>query len=314
MAETPPFEPERLFKPILDNTNDVIVVTTAHDLDRSGPTILYINPAFTKLTGYDRAEIIGKHPSLLYGPETDTAALDQIRAALEAARPIHTELVQYKKTGEPYWSDVNILPLRDEDGHVTHFASIQRDITARKQLEEDLIREATTDTLTGLHNRRAFFDIAEAEIARARRYGNAVSLIAVDVDRLKWINDSYGHIAGDAALQRFAESCRRLVREIDAVARLSGGEFAILLPETPLAGAACLAERIRAAVHDLALIANGQRFEFTVSLGLATYRAHGDSLQALLSRADRALQQAKRTGRDRICTAESEEAKHQASA
>lgn len=303
MPDTLPFDPEKLFKPILDNINDIVVITTAHDLDSGGPTILYVNPAFTAVTGYTRQEAIGQTPRMLRGPRTDPRTGAIIRAALSAGDPVHTEVLNYAKDGRTYWLDLNIIPLRDEDGHITHFAAIQRDVTERKNLEQELTQLATTDALTGLQNRRSFFDAAAAEVARARRYGDPLSLVSINLDRFKLVNDKYGHAAGDVALVRFAEICRRHVREVDLLARIGGEEFALLLPATSQDNAARLAERIRQAVHDIAILADGQSFQFTVSMGVAAYRDTGDSLEELMRRADDALYRAKETGRDRICAA-----------
>jgi len=299
-----PFDAEALFKPILDNANDVVVITTAHDLHRGGPTILYVNPAFSATTGYPPEEAIGQSPRLLRGPQTDPAVNAKIRTALEAGEPIRTELLNYTKDGHPYWVDLNIFPLRNGAGQVTHFAAIQRDISEWKRLEAELTRQATTDSLTSLRNRRAFFAAARTEIARARRYGESLSIISIDLDHFKRINDRHGHAAGDAALARFAEICRRHVREVDLLARIGGEEFALLLPATGKDNAARLAERIRCAVHDVAIIAERQRFALTVSMGVAEYLGDNDSLESMMRRADAALYRAKQSGRDRICVDE----------
>jgi diguanylate cyclase (GGDEF)-like protein/PAS domain S-box-containing protein len=304
VPDTPPFDPVTLFKQILDNTNDVVVITAAHDLDCGGPTILFVNPAFTEVTGYTEAEAIGMTPRMLRGPNTDPNTSAKIRAALEAGQPIRTEVQNYAKDGHSYWADLNIVPLRNDDGQITHFAAIQRDVSAWKNLEQELTRLATTDALTGLRNRRSFFDVGAAEVARARRYGEPLSVITIDFDRFKLINDKYGHAAGDTTLVRFAEFCRRHVREADLLARLGGEEFAILLPTTPPDQAAQLAERIRHAVREVTILADGHSFTFTVSMGVAAYRSHDAGLEALLRRADEALYRAKETGRDRICVAE----------
>ncbi len=229
---------------------------------------------------------------MLRGPGSDPAANATIRTALEAGQPVRTEMLNYAKDGHTYWVDLNIVPLRGENGDIAHFAAIQRDISEWKQLEEELTRQATTDALTGLHNRRAFFDSAAAEIARCRRYGAPLSVVIIDIDRFKLINDKYGHAAGDATLVRFADICRHHVREVDLVARIGGEEFALLLPATSPDNAARLAERIRKATNEITVLADGQSLDFTVSMGVA----------------DEALYNAKKLGRDRICLAEDEDA------
>jgi len=141
-----PVLPQWIFREALDNAKDIILITEAAPLDRPGPRIVYANQAFYERTGFTPEETIGGDPRMLQGEATDRATLDRVRAALKARDPIRVEVVNYTKSGEPYWLDMIIVPLRDPDGEVTHFAAIERDITAIKTLEQDLARrhEAAT--------------------------------------------------------------------------------------------------------------------------------------------------------------------------
>ena len=168
------------------------------------------------------------------------------------------------------------------------------------ELNEHLDRLAKMDPLTRLANRRHFQSSVEAEIARARRHGRECSVIAIDVDFFKRINDAHGHAGGDEALRHVAQVIRQQLRGHDAVGRLGGEEFAVLLPETGLAGARNVAERIRAAIEATTARFGDSAIGMTASLGVAAWRAPAESFGALLQRADRALYAAKGAGRNRV--------------
>lgn len=170
--------------------------------------------------------------------------------------------------------------------------------TSRRALAE----QVTTDPLTHLKNRRAFFENGNQHLSVARRYGTDLSLIVADLDHFKRINDGYGHQVGDEALLAVADVLKSLTRTEDTVARIGGEEFAILLPDTNRLGAAVLAERIRAAVEREPFIAEGKRIPLTLSIGIASQTVeNSDSVDQLLSIADQRMYLAKKLGRNRIC-------------
>jgi diguanylate cyclase (GGDEF)-like protein len=160
---------------------------------------------------------------------------------------------------------------------------------------------AITDELTDSYNRRYFMEAAEVELLRARRYEAPLSLILIDVDHFKRVNDTHGHQCGDALLREIAQACRDGLRGTDLVARFGGEELIVLLPQTGLAGALTMAERIRERVAQLAIQWREQKVEATVSLGVAALRADTPTLDALIHEADIALYDAKRSGRNRVC-------------
>lgn len=135
-----PAVPEWIFRSALDSAKDIVLITEAEPLDLPGPKIVYANQAFYDLTGYSPEETIGNEPRMLQGDATDRATLDRIRAALVAREPVRVDVVNYAKSGKAYWLDLIIVPLRDPAGTVTHFAAIQRDITALKSLQQDLLQ------------------------------------------------------------------------------------------------------------------------------------------------------------------------------
>jgi diguanylate cyclase (GGDEF)-like protein len=170
---------------------------------------------------------------------------------------------------------------------------------ARAQAEAT--RLATTDTLTGAFNRRTFHEIAEREMSRARRANQPLSIIMLDIDHLRRLNDDYGHEAGDAVLQRFADIVRTALRKEDMLVRFAGEEFLVMLPDVSGPGAVVVAGRIRRAVADMPIEANGHLLQVTVSLGVAARLDEGpESIDGLVARAESALQLAKQRGRNRV--------------
>ncbi len=173
-----------------------------------------------------------------------------------------------------------------------------------RESEQELARMATTDLLTGVLNRRGFMTAAAQEFTRTRRYERPLSVLAIDIDRFKLVNDQHGHAAGDAALQSLTVAWQAVLRTTDAVGRMGGEEFAILLPETPAYQARELADRVRQAAERV-------RFEFlppeeriTVSVGVAAVRISDSSIEHALARADEALYRAKLDGRNRVQSAD----------
>ncbi|HTY04564.1 MAG TPA: sensor domain-containing diguanylate cyclase [Rhodocyclaceae bacterium] len=171
-------------------------------------------------------------------------------------------------------------------------------------LQAELERQAHTDSLTGLLNRRHFLTLAEKELSRAERYGGPVAVLMMDIDHFKKINDTYGHQIGDEVLQRLAERCRLELRDIDAIGRMGGEEFAVLLPQTEADVALEVAERLRQVIAETAVpLDRGLPLHFTVSIGVAATRGAVPNIDTLLSQADDALYEAKDAGRNRIAVA-----------
>ena len=186
----------------------------------------------------------------------------------------------------------------------TKLLGVIQDITDHKELQQKLEQEAHTDPLTGCANRRRFLELAARELARARRYPEELSVLMLDLDHFKEINDQHGHQAGDRVLQRLVRACQAMLRAEDAVGRLGGEEFAILLPETGSAKALDVAERLcRAVASAEVLLEAGPPLRFTTSIGVATVAPADFNVDAVLGRADRALYEAKSAGRNRVVAA-----------
>ncbi len=302
-----PWSDHAPFARIAERMNDVIIVTTAEP-GPSGPSIVYVNPAFTRLTGYTAAEVIGRTPRILQGPGTSRATLDKIALGLREGRPVHEKVLNFSKSGVPYWLDLKIVPLHDGDGPITHFAAIERDITLDKRRLDELGYLADCDTLTGIPNRRALLRAIDAEIEFTSKrlvdagHGKGPCLILLDVDHFKRINDDKGHPVGDAVLCGIADRMGENVRRIDVIGRIGGDEFAVCMPSISLSDARALALRLRGAVAGAPLATPAGPVEVTVSLGVAC-SAQGDTVDSIYARADAAMYAAKRAGRNRVRSA-----------
>jgi diguanylate cyclase (GGDEF)-like protein len=205
------------------------------------------------------------------------------------------------------YHSVNIVAERDDSGAITGLLAIGRDMTERKQMEDKLQYQAHFDYLTGLTNRRYFMELAANELIRFHRYGGELSLIMFDIDRFKQVNDLYGHSYGDLALQAVGDTCREILREVDIVGRIGGEEFAILLPQTGEKRAEEIAERLRTAIEQTKIKhQNKAKILITASFGVVTVLQTSNKIDGLLILADRALYQAKREGRNRVCRAKNE--------
>jgi diguanylate cyclase (GGDEF)-like protein len=182
----------------------------------------------------------------------------------------------------------------------TTIEQLQRTAAENARLFQEVERLSSIDPLTGLYNRRHFNAAAQVEFARAIRFGLKLAAMMMDIDHFKSVNDRFGHATGDAVLIGVARVCLAAIRLPDLHARYGGEEFCFLLPETDLAGAVTLAERLRAEVAGLRFEANDEGFGVTASVGVAEWQADTDSVEALLVRSDHALYQAKQSGRNRV--------------
>ena len=205
--------------------------------------------------------------------------------------------------------EVTLTPLGDR-GTAVRSALLLRDITAREQMRvalekanEDLERLANTDALTGLANRRYFMEALAREIERSERYSRPLSLVLLDLDYFKKVNDTHGHPVGDVVLRAASDVLRSVRRDVDRAARLGGEEFALLLPETEAPGAAAVAERVRVRLEVTSHPSpGGEPFTVTASFGVASLGPGVATGEALLQAADEALYRAKRGGRNRVVT------------
>lgn len=294
---------------VLENTEEIIVMT-----DIAG-RITWANKAFEKVSGYNLAEVRGEKPGdLLQGPGTDEQTVAYMHDCLSRGEGFTCEVLNYAKSGQPYWLRISCQPEVDNEGNLSGFTAIQTDVTeekqirlnleheveARKRLEDKLRYLATHDELSGLPNRRHFMNEAGQEVKRARRYKRELSLLVIDFDLFKPINDQHGHAIGDEVIQAFAERCQSVLRESDTPARIGGEEFAVLLPETSYKTAVETAERLRSLIGDTAIDTEAGAIELTLSIGVAAYGEERQSIEAMIQAADSRLYQAKHNGRNQV--------------
>jgi diguanylate cyclase (GGDEF)-like protein len=212
-----------------------------------------------------------------------------------------------RKTGAKGFNEVSVSLIRDAEGKPIGFRGISRDVTARKEAEEkiqslnaELEQMALTDYLTNLYNRRYFMQRGVEEFKRANRNSQPLALLMLDIDEFKKVNDTYGHEAGDLALQQVAAALKSSLREIDILGRLGGEEFAVLLPNTSLEGAALLAERMRQTIANTSFKTPGDVLisTITISIGVAAFTDEMSGTDDLLRNADAAMYRAKNSGRN----------------
>ena len=271
-------------------------------MDRQG-VIRSWNRGAERITGMREDQMLGRAYPLLF---TEEAVRDGVPGrALDFARSHgHCRDEHRRRTvdGRTLLVDSSIDPLRRADGELSGYVEVFEDITERKQREQELYERATRDALTGVANRGHFMALAAQEIERARRFAEPLSVLLIDVDHFKKINDEHGHDTGDRALVTLARFCQQNTRRIDTVGRLGGEEFAILMPRADKEPALEAAQRLRLKLAEqrINLGVGGRQLGMTVSGGVAAIRSTVRDAQQLLRNADAALYQAKRGGRNAV--------------
>jgi diguanylate cyclase (GGDEF)-like protein/PAS domain S-box-containing protein len=320
---------EEKYHTLVDNLNIGIYRNTAGQ-----GRFLQVNPAMPKIFGHDSVEefMEVEVTDLYQNPEDRISFIEEIK---RNGFIKDKELAMRKKDGTPIWCSTTATAQYDEQGNIKWLDSVTEDITERKHAQEELqkaneelemrVRERTADLaetnelllaeigertraeeklrelsekdpLTMVYNRRKFFELLEIEVEKAKRYARPLSLIMLDLDQFKTVNDKYGHTNGDIILKTTTNIVGNLIRKVDIFARYGGEEFIILCPETGGDGAAALAEKIRASVETHAHPGVGR---VTVSAGVAEL-SDKDSVATLIENADKALYAAKKGGRNRV--------------
>lgn len=284
-------EQTSLYVKAFEATNHAIVVTDAEGTIRS------VNRAFTELTGYSGHEAVGANPRLLQSGRHDLAFYQAMWASLQATGHWHGDMWDRHKDGHLYPKYLAISAIKNHDGKVTHYVGIFYDNSERKTIEERLDHLAHYDALTGLPNRSLLMDRLEQAIERARRLGNQVALLYLDLDHFKHVNDEFGHGAGDQLLRSAAQRMKTCVRGADTVARLGGDEFVVLLPETH--GQDDILPVVRKLLTELSspYEVDGHRATCTPSIGISVFSTQNGNANELMKHADIAMYQAKQGGR-----------------
>lgn len=270
---------------------DKNVITSSTDLQGK---IVRISEAFCTISGYSRNELLGKHHNIVRHKDMPQSIYEELWATIRSGNEWQGEIKNRHKDGSTYWVDVTLTPIKNEQGDITGYTSIRHDITDKKRIEE----LSVTDRLTQLYNRLKLDEIFAMELASARRYNTPFSIIILDIDHFKLVNDTWGHQAGDDVLKEFAAIIKNNVRETDIIGRWGGEEFLILSSGTNLEAAAELSQKLRATVSSFKFSFAGHK---TASFGVSSYHP-GDDEKSMVKRADEALYQAKENGRDRVET------------
>ncbi|HEY9118577.1 MAG TPA: EAL domain-containing protein [Marinobacter sp.] len=288
----------RLFKRSIESSSNGIVITDARQGDLP---IIYTNKAFEKITGYSSEEALGRNCRFLQGNDFDLSneqGLSDIRRGLKKGSDISVVLRNYRKDGTPFWNDLYVSPMRDEQGEITHYIGVQNDISERKSAEHQLAFNISHDVLTRLPNRTLLEDRLSQACQLSRRYGRTIALLFIDLDGFKLINDSLGHRLGDQLLIEVGRRLNALVRSGDTVARISGDEFIILLPDLAQAEDAIIV--VETAIQEIACPyhLDGETIHLTASVGISTTDGSIEKPMALLQQADLAMYRAKQQGRN----------------
>ncbi|MDL0431973.1 EAL domain-containing protein [Marinobacter sp. TBZ242] len=287
----------RLFKRSIESSSNGILIADAQQDDL--PTI-YVNRAFEKITGFSAEEAIGRNCRFLQGNDFDLSneqGLSEIRRALKKKTEVSTVLRNYRKDGTPFWNDLYISPIFDEGGEITHYIGVQNDISDRKSAEHELAFNVSHDVLTGLPNRNLLEDRLSQACQLSQRYSRTVALLFIDLDGFKLINDSLGHRLGDQLLIEVGRRLKALVRSGDTVARISGDEFIVLLPDLAQAEDAILV--VENVIHEIArpYHLDHKTIHLTASVGISTTDGSIEKPMALLQQSDLAMYRAKQQGR-----------------
>ncbi len=284
----------RLAASVFANSYDGVMITDAENL------IVDVNPAFTRITGYTREEVVGTRPDSLASGRQSPAFYAKMRATLQKDDYWHGEIWNRRKDGEAYATMLSISAVRDDTGQLQHYISVYSDISPLKEHEKELDRIAHYDPLTGIPNRRLLNDRLAVAIARTHRYELQLAVCYLDLDGFKLINDRYGHEAGDQLLIEITRRMQGVLRPDDTIARMGGDEFVLLLLQlSSEEECRMILDRILATVGEPVLI-DKLAVRVSASIGVSMQPPDDPDADVLLRHADQALYRAKRAGKSRF--------------
>ena len=273
------------------NALPVAIVVIDHDTKK----VIDLNPQAMLILGYTREQLAGrKCKRLICGDNNNRCPSTTQRQSSERSEGL---VIDVSGRHIPVLKSIILTEIDGKKVILECFS----DISEQKALENQLREMAETDFLTGLFNRRHFIERTEKEVSRSKRYHHPLSIMMLDIDYFKSINDQFGHAAGDAVLKGIGKICQEAIRDTDFVGRIGGEEFAVVLIESDLEGAHMVAERIRCRVASHAFQIEGKTIQCTVSTGISGLVTQEDDLEKLMKRADDALYRAKQAGRNRTC-------------
>lgn len=283
----------KLMTAVEQSANSVIITDTEGIIE-------YVNPYFCRLTGYRMDEIIGQKPSLVKSDQQPQELYETLWQTITSGHEWRGEFCNKRKNGSLYWELCSIAPIRNETGAITHYVAIKEDITARKSQEQVLIWQASHDTLTGLHNRYYLESHLASELSRIDLQSQFLSLVLVDIDNLKFVNDTFGHDFGDRLLVKIGERLTQAACPSCTVGRFLGDEFALIPPvSTARDQGMQLAARVKEQLSALFQV-DGIEVLITASIGVVSYPDDGNNVDNLLRNAEAAMYEAKRLGRNLV--------------
>jgi len=263
---------------------------------RSDGQILFVNRKSCLLFQQSAAQFLRKKSTDLYVDVKDDENLNGLLDKVSDLRDVEVRMKSAQ--GRVFTAEMAAIVL--DYGNAPAVLVALNDISQRKEMEAELFRQASTDSLTGISNRRYFENQAEQEVRRARRFARDMTVMMIDIDHFKAINDTHGHAIGDAVIQGVVKRALESLRQSDSIGRIGGEEFAVLLPETSLAAAYDVADRLRIHMQEKPIIAGHTAITCTVSIGVGQLSAQDGGIEDLLHRADIALYAAKKGGRNRV--------------
>ena len=288
------------FAASIDKGPSLIMIT-----DTSG-TIEYVSGKIELITGYRAEEVLGRKPDMFRSGCTPERTYQNLWETISGGLEWAGELCNRRKDGSVYWEYLRISPIFDENNEIRRYVAVKEDVTRHKQLEDELYRLATRDGLTGMYNKRMVMELVQRELHTIRRHNDTMSVVLIDIDRLKKINHDYGHEAGDAVLLAVAEACRRVLRKSDIVGRTGSDEFAVVLTGVGAEQAMDTAKRLLGKVLDAPVLLGGNMIDYTVSIGVVAgwtdFSDEQTGFEQLLDLASMAARAAMRAGTNRICS------------
>jgi diguanylate cyclase (GGDEF)-like protein/PAS domain S-box-containing protein len=275
---------------VVEQIDDSVLIT-----DKKG-TITYANKAFCDQTGYTEDDVLGRTPRVLKSGKYDDTFYKKLWTTILRGDIYKGTLINKKKNGDIFYEKKTISPLKDDQDNLIGFVSSGKDVTLETMMHNEMEALASTDKLTGIYNRHKFEELFSLEAERTRRFASPLSLILLDIDHFKSVNDTFGHDVGDDVLKHLSSIIKSNIRQIDIFARWGGEEFLILSPGTNLAEVKIFAEKLRLAIENATFPTIEK---VTVSIGLSEFDVD-DTFSNLFKRADKALYYAKNNGRNQV--------------